>query len=233
MDAKRWPRPSGEDVKTTRGSSGRLSELLVADPPLWAAWVLLGRLGSKAKSAIAGRLLRAPGLYLGPGCVIRGSRFIRFGRRVYAHGHLWLEAVSEYRGQRFSPRIEIGDGVSFSEGVHISSIERISIGERVLFGSRVYVSDHNHGLYKGPGQSSPEEPPAERALGGGGAVEIGDNAWIGDNVVIVGPLRIGRGSIIGANSVVRADVPDSTMAAGVPARPLRRFDALSGAWGKL
>jgi len=220
-------------VEPRRNPPGRLRHLLIADRPIWAAWILLGRVISKVKSSFAAYLLRAPGLHLGPGCVVRGSNFIRFGSNVYAHGHLWVEAVSDYRGQRFSPHIEIADEVSFSEGVHISCIERITIGKRVLFGSRVYLSDHNHGLYKGPMQSSPDEPPTERQLGGGGPVEIGENAWIGDNVVIVGPISIGRGSIIGANSVVRADVPDYTMAAGVPAKALRRFDAPSGLWCKV
>ncbi len=180
------------------------------------------------------RLLNAPGLHLGPGCVVRGSKFIHFGRNVYVHGHLWMEAIATYRTQQFRPGIEIGDDVSFSEGVHITCIDRMSIGRGVLFGSRVrvYVSDHNHGIYKGPLQSHPQEPPTHRKLGEGGVVEIGDHVWIGDNAVIVGPITIGRGSIVGANSVVRADVPEFTMVGGIPARALKRFEQATGQWEK-
>jgi len=64
-------------------------------------------------------------------------------------------------------------------------------------------------------------------------VVIGDDVWIGENAVIVGPLSIGRGSIIGANSVVRRDIPDRTIAAGAPAREIKRFDPSSGQWKRI
>jgi lipopolysaccharide O-acetyltransferase len=210
----------------------RLKKFVSSDPPLWAIWLLLGRISSKAKSKCLAWIFHAPGLYLGPGSLIKGANFIRFGRDFYVHGHLWMEAVVSYRDQCFNPKIEIGDAVSFSQGVHISCIERITIGRNVLIGSGVYISDHNHGSYRGPTPSSPDEPPTARRLTGG-PVDIGDNVWIGDNVVIVGPLSIGRGSIVGANSVVRANVPENVMVAGIPARHLRRFDITSGQWQKI
>jgi len=64
-------------------------------------------------------------------------------------------------------------------------------------------------------------------------VIVGDNVWIGDNAVIIGPVSIGRGAIIGANSVVRRDVPAYTMAAGAPARPIKRFDEAAGQWERV
>ena len=220
-------------MKTKRNLTNSVDRLLLSETPLWAGWTALSTVLSKVKSNCFAWLLNAPGLRVGPGCVVRGSKFINFGRNVYVHGHLWMEAIAVYRTQRFSPRIEIGDDVSFSEGVHISCIERISIGRGVLFGSHVYVSDHNHGTYKGPAQSHPQEPPSRRQLGGGGTVEIGDHVWIGDNVVIVGPISIGRGSIVGANSVVRADVPEFTMVGGIPARAIKRFEQATSQWEKL
>ena len=59
---------------------------------------------------------------------------------------------------------------------------------------------------------------------------IGDDVWIGDNAVIVGPVTIGRGSIIGANSVVRRNIPERTMAAGAPSRAIKRFSESTGQW---
>ena len=219
-------------MKTNTNLHSGIDRLLLSETPLWAGWTALCRVVSKVKSRCLAWLLNAPGLHLGPGCIVRGSKFINFGRNVYVHGHLWLEAIAVYRTQHFNPRIEIGDDVSFSEGVHISCIERISIGRGVLFGSRVYVSDHNHGVYRGAAQSSPQEPPSQRQLGGGGVVEIGDNVWIGDNVVIVGPITIGRGSIVGANSVVRTNVPEFTMVGGIPASVLKRYEQAAGQWEK-
>lgn len=210
-----------------------LIRLLSSDPPLYAFWIGLHNIVIKIRSKVQSWIFHAPGLHLGPGSVVRGSKFISFGRNVYAHGHLWIEAVVEYRNQQFNPRITIADEVSFSEGVHITCIDRISIGKSVLFGSHVYVSDHNHGSYKGPSQSHPEYPPSHRLLSGGGPVEIGECVWIGDNAVIVGPVRIGCGSIVAANSVVRADVLRHTMVGGIPAKILRRFNEATEEWEKI
>jgi acetyltransferase-like isoleucine patch superfamily enzyme len=212
---------------------GRLKKHLIADPFPWAIWLLFNRALSKLRSAYLGWLFRAPRLHLGPGCRINGTRFIRFGSNLYIHGNLWLHAITTYNDQRFRPLIEIGDQVSISERVHITCIERIRIGNRVVIGSGTYIGDHHHGVYRGPEQSRPDTPPAFRPLGGGGPVIIGDDVWIGDNAVIIGPVSIGRGSIIGANSVVRRDVPDQTIAAGVPARPIKQFKYATSQWERI
>ena len=209
-----------------------ISRLFRANPAGIASLLLAGRLWSRVTSLLMAFQLNAPGLRLGPGCRVTGGRHISFGRDVYAERNLWLEAVISYRSQHFEPEIAIGDCVCFSDGVHISSIASIVIGSHCLFGSKIYVSDHNHGIYRGEPHSSPEEPPAHRLLGGGGPVVIGENVWIGDNSVIIGPATIGRGAIVGANSVVRGVVPSYTIVAGAPAKPLKIFDFKTGSWDK-
>ncbi|MHB1022596.1 MAG: DapH/DapD/GlmU-related protein [Acidobacteriaceae bacterium] len=205
-----------------------------SDPPIWAIWLLLLRAIAKSKSALLSRIFHARGLDLGKGSRIRGASHISFGQSISAHSNLWLEAITQYRDQKFTPKIIIGDGVSFSDSVHISCIDQITIKKHVLIGSRVYISDHNHGTYKGETQqSNPDEAPAHRLLGGGGPVLIEENVWIGDNVVIVGPVRIGSGSIVGANSVVRKDVPPGTIVTGSPSKVIRQFDATTGRWERI
>ena len=206
--------------------------LFQANPVAIALLQIAGRFWNKMKSSVLAISLRAPGLYLGPDCRVIGGRHISFGRKVHAERNLWLEAVTSYRSQRFNPKIAVGDYVCFSDGVHISSIASIEIGNHCLFGSRIYVSDHNHGSYRGDHQSSPEEPPAHRLLGGGGAVVIGENVWIGDNSVIIGPATIGAGTIVGANSVVRGVVPSNTIVAGAPAKVVKIFNSKTGSWDK-
>lgn len=178
-------------------------------------------------------LLKAPGLRLGPGCRVLGGRHIFLGRGMYAERNLWLEAVNSYRAQRFHPQIVIGDEVCFSDSVHISSIASVEIGSGCLFGSKIYVSDHNHGIYRGEQQSRPDEPPAHRLLGGAGPVVIGENVWVGDNSVILGPAMIGKGAIVAANSVVRGVVPANTIVAGAPAKPIKVFNSTTGTWDKV
>jgi lipopolysaccharide O-acetyltransferase len=187
---------------------------------------------SKVKDCILSSVLNAPQIHIGTGSVIRGSKYMSFGRGIFVNGDLWLEAISHYADQKFTPKIEIGDFVSLSNGVHISSIENIVIKRNTLIGSGVFISDHNHGSYKGANQSRPDEPPSRRHLEGG-PVSVGENVWIGDNVVIVGPVTIGDGAVIGANSVIKKNVPAETIVAGIPAVPLKRFSHLSNRWERI
>jgi lipopolysaccharide O-acetyltransferase len=203
------------------------------DPLPWALWNFVTRSWRKFVSFFLAPLFGAPGLYLGPGCNISGSRHIRFGRNFHVNGGLWMDAVTSYGEQRFQPCIEIGDNVSLSVGVHITAVERIVIGNGVLMGSHILIADHNHGIYSGNGQSSATESPAIRQLGGGGIVLVGNNVWIGDNAAVLGPAKIGDGAVVAANSLVRGDIPPRTIVGGIPARPLKYFDPSRGIWERV
>jgi len=195
-------------------------------------YLLASRVLQKGKSFFYQLVLHAPGINVGPGFQIMGSRFIKFGNNISIYRNLWLEAVTEYQGENYFPVIQIGDRVRFSNGVHISAINKITIGNDVLLGSHVFISDHNHGGYSGDMHTSPTIPPSVRALHSGGAVIIEDNVWFGDNVNIVGPVRIGFGAVISANSVVRKDVPPQTIVAGAPAQIIKVYNVVSAKWEK-
>lgn len=171
--------------------------------------------------------------YLGRGSRVIGTRFITADEKLSIGRYAWIEAVSESGGNCYSPAIKIGKWFFASERLHISAINRIEIGDNCLFGSCVYISDHNHGSYKGEEQSHPNEPPLMRKLVSHGPVVIGSNVWIGDNVTIVGPVSIGDGVVVGANSVVTCDVRDNVVVAGVPAKIIKQFNFASGKWEAL
>lgn len=205
---------------------------LNAEPFPWVLYLLLNVFISKLRSQIYAKVLNAPGLYMGSRSTIRGYRRIKIGNNVFFNDGVWIEALEQYGEQTFSPRIEIGNSVSFSKNVHLGCIDQILIGNGVLFGSQIYVSDHNHGCYVGEHQSHPDEAPAIRALSSSGAVIIEENVWVGDNVTILGPSTIGRGAIIAANSVVKGDVPSFSMVAGSPAKVVKKYDFSKKIWLK-
>lgn len=62
---------------------------------------------------------------------------------------------------------------------------------------------------------------------------IGDGTWIGTNVVIVGNIHIGKNCVIGANSVVTKDIPDYSVAVGIPAKVIRKYDFEKKEWIKI
>ena len=54
-----------------------------------------------------------------------------------------------------------------------------------------------------------------------GGIVIEDDAWIGVGTIILDGVRIGNGAVVGAGAVVNDDIPDETIAAGVPARVIK------------
>lgn len=55
-------------------------------------------------------------------------------------------------------------------------------------------------------------------------IDIGDDAWLGAGCIVLPGVRIGKGAVVGAASLVTADVPDLTIVAGIPARPIRKLE---------
>lgn len=90
----------------------------------------------------------------------------------------------------------------------------VFIGNYVMFGPNVTLSVTGHpvwGEYRRKG--------AQFSL----PIHIGDDVWIGANVVVLPGVTIGNGSVIGAGSVVTHDIPDHVVAAGTPCRVLREI----------
>lgn len=137
----------------------------------------------------------------------------------YVDNYCVLECWDKYKGQTFSPRLDIGESVSIGEYTHITCISRISIGNGVLTGRYVLISDNNHGT---PGLAEElATPPAKRELSSKGPITIEDNVWIGDRAIILGGVTIGKGAIIAANTVVTKDVPAGAIVVGNPARVIK------------
>ncbi|SMH27749.1 transferase hexapeptide (six repeat-containing protein) [Rathayibacter oskolensis] len=115
-----------------------------------------------------------------------------------------------------TPALVIGDRVRMNTTA-ITAVLSVVIEDGVDMARGVYISDHSHG-FEDPDTFVRDQPLKKIA-----PVRIGAGAWIGENAVIMPGVTIGRGSVIGANAVVREDVPDYSVAAGVPARVLRTF----------
>lgn len=110
--------------------------------------------------------------------------------------------------------IRVGDHCGLT-GATLVAVKRIEIGNRVLLGANVTITDTDfHPL-------DARERVANPAAGKNQPVKIEDDAFVGMNSIILKGVTIGRGAVIGANSVVTADVPAEVVAAGNPARVIR------------
>lgn len=197
-------------------------------------WYLLGeeatsQLARLFRGYILGRRLGTSKMQIGPDSHVRGLSRMKIGSNFRAGRGLWLEAITRYDDQVFSPRLVIGDRVSASRWVHIAATHHLEIGDDCLLGSGILITDHAHGR---PSTMNPMSgpPPSKRPLDSNGRVVIGRNVWLGDGVVVLPGVEIGDGVVVGANSVVSKSIPPFAVAAGVPARTIKQFDPSTEQW---
>ena len=150
-----------------------------------------------------------------------GGENITIGDNFTTFKGLRIETYSEHNGVKFSPNLTIGDNVCLNFDCHIGCVGKITIGNNVLFASRVFVTDHFHGTTKS--RKELQIPPRLRILSTKGEVKIEDDVWLGEGVVVMPGVTIGKGSIIGANTVVTKDIPAYSIAAGVPAKIIKQI----------
>jgi len=181
-----------------------------------AAYRLAQRVWGKLFSAFASGAFAAfgRGSVLQPPLRLQGEEFIVVGAGVFVGAGSWLQVLGSSHSE---PAIVIGDGASIAGGCVLSAATSIRLGARVLIARNVYVADHMHAF------EDASLPVLDQGIARIRPVEIGDGAWLGENVVVGPGVRIGRGAVIGANAVVLEDVPDHAVAVGAPARVVRRF----------
>lgn len=193
---------------------------------------LVGLAFGSIRNYLISRKLRVKKIRVGPRAFLRGLSSVDMGEDFAAGDGLWLDAITEYNEQIFTPKIIIGDHVRVSNFVHIAATNIVEIGDNVLIGSKVMITDHNHGQYSME-HSSPHMAPALRPLDHDRRVVIGRNVWLSDGVVVTPGATIGEGCVIGANSVVVGNIPAFTIAAGVPARARKIFNFHTNKWSDI
>lgn len=122
-----------------------------------------------------------------------------------------------------SPRIVLGDGVTFQQYCHLTAARYVEIGARtsVLFGVMVTDTDHRY--------DQVDIPPALQPLDVNPTV-IGEDCFIGARASIQAGTNLGRHCIVGTNAVVRGNFPDYCVLVGAPARIVKRYDLQRGIW---
>jgi acetyltransferase-like isoleucine patch superfamily enzyme len=167
------------------------------------------------------------GSYIRKPQLISNPMFISIGDRVSIRDGIRLEVIQDNKGR--NPELFIGDNTNIEQNVHIVCHSRIRIGSNVSITGNCSIVDVTHPYSD---VCNPLKIGA-RIQNDDSYVEVGDGSFVGYGTVILPNVRIGMYVIIGANSVVSRDVPDYTVAAGAPARIVKRFDPKSGSWNKI
>jgi acetyltransferase-like isoleucine patch superfamily enzyme len=98
-------------------------------------------------------------------------------------------------------------------GVHIDARELVEIGDTVQIGPYTIIMDSDFHDLKDHSKDGPSKP-----------IYIEDDVWIATRVTILKGVRIGKGSVIAAGAIVTKDVPPYCVAAGTPARVVKKID---------
>ncbi len=161
---------------------------------------------------------------------IRGRKFIEYGKGFTTGRGCRIEA---YPFDDKSISIRIGENVQINDYVHITGVKNVFIGNNVLIASKVYITDSNHGNYSTSKEhSNPLSIPKNRPLFSKEVI-IEDCVWLGEAVTVLPGVVIGKGSIIGANSVVTKNITPYTITAGNPARVIKKFKFQTAKWEKI
>ena len=161
-----------------------------------------------------------------PTGALYGQRWIAIGGGTMIAAQVSL-SVGMVPGQDLGdcpPVLRIGDRCVIGRGSHIVAHRSIVIGNDVYTGPYVYITDQNHS-YADP------ELPIGRQWPSNTAVSIGAGSWLGAGVIVLPGACIGRNVVVAAGSVVRGEVPDRCVVAGVPARVVREFVTGNG-WSR-
>lgn len=145
-------------------------------------------------------------LYGRPKVINRGT--LSVGDRVQLSATVAMTELSVASGATLS----IGEQTFVNYGTSISASELVEIGPRCNIGTHCMIMDNDFHCIEPERRN--ERPPSA-------AVRLGENVWLGGRVIVLPGVTIGDHSMVAAGSVVTRDVPERTLAAGVPARVIR------------
>jgi len=173
------------------------------------------------------------GATFGQGVALRHPHKIHIGDGVVVDDLVLLDAKGESnrgiaigngvflgRGTILSCKngdIVLGDHVNLGFHCEIFSGSKVSVGRHGLFAAYVYLVGGGHDFERA------DVPVLEQGRSSRG-IELGDDVWLGTGAKVLDGVRIGRNVVVGANAVVNQDLPDAVIAAGVPARVIRKRD---------
>ena len=155
---------------------------------------------------------------------ISGGQKILIGDRTIIQYKSWL-AAKPLTGYK-DVELRIGNNCAIGHFNEIYATHSIIIEDSVLTADRVYISDNLHGY------ADPDIPVISQPIRQVSPVRIGEGSWLGVGVAVIG-ASIGRHCVIGANSVVTKDIPDYSVAVGIPAKVIKRYNFQSCKWEKV
>ena len=172
-------------------------------------------------------------VFVADGVTLRGASLIRFGRGVTLERGVTMDGtmrngivlgdhvkIGPYSTLVGAPISNLGEGIRIGANSavdaysFIGSSGAISVGENVIMGQHVCFHPENHNFDR---TDIPIKNQGTTRIG----ITIEDDVWVGANVTFLDGAYVGRGSVLGAGSVVKGTIPPFSVAVGAPARVIR------------
>lgn len=150
-----------------------------------------------------------------------GKANIRVGRNTCVSQGSWLNINHRLKGKI---AIEIGNNCFIGKNNFFTSGDMISIGDYTLTSIDCKFIGSTHKI------DDPETPYLLTGTTDTDQITIGVNCFIGAGVTVLGNVKIGHGSVIGANSLVLHDIPPFSIAMGNPAKITKQYSFIHKAW---
>lgn len=137
------------------------------------------------------------------------------------HGdHVYLQGPIEVDYGRFT---KLGNNFYSNFNLTILDTCPITIGDNVMFGPNVTLATPLHPLLAKQRNARKQADGKIADIEYGAPITIGNNCWLASNVTVCAGAKIGNNCVIGAGAVVTHDIPDNSLAAGVPAKVIRQI----------
>ncbi len=136
---------------------------------------------------------------------------LEIGAHALLEPGVWITAPGK-------ARVRIGQGTFLNMGVMVAAEQLVEIGDHCMLANGCFVTDSSHRY------SDPDKPITWQGFETKGPTRIGDNCWLGANVVVTSGVSIGERCVIGANSVVTKDIEPFSIAVGAPAKILHKVE---------
>jgi acetyltransferase-like isoleucine patch superfamily enzyme len=159
--------------------------------------------------------------YIHPSVHIIGKECIEIGENSCVSEGGWLNVNHRHAGQC---AIKIGDNCFIGKQNFFTSGKSIEVGDFTLtaLGCRFIGSSHK--------VENPEVPYLLTSTTDFEEIRIGVNCFLGAGVTVLGHVKVGHGSVIGANALVLTDIPPFSLAHGSPATVLKRYSFKKRIW---
>lgn len=159
--------------------------------------------------------------YIDKSVHIIGLKNIRIGSNNIISDDTWLNVNDRTDGKI---GIEIGNNCYIGKRNFFNSSAKITLKDYFMSGINCSLLGSDHLI------DEPLKPYIHTGTTNDTSIYIGTNVWFGANVTVIGDVKIGHGSIIGANSLVLKDIPPFSIAVGNPAKVIKRYNFENKKW---